>query len=173
MVHGPTRHWRRLVAGAAIAAFVVTGESALSARTAQSAEHPSTADRALAAGAGQVVVGAGTVALNQPAEPYLGKVAPAATAAVSGMYSSLAAWPLVGIHLTLLPNGHVVSYGSPVGVAQQGGLSYDDWDPAVGSGSGAHRQAASMHQYDSFCNALEQLPDGRLLMVGGNSSSAT
>jgi len=175
MVHGLSRHWRRLVAGAAIAAVVVAGEAALSAGAARSAAHPSAMDHAhaLAAGSGQLVVGSSPVTLNQPAEPFLGKIAPAATADVAGMYSSQAAWPLVGIHLALLPNGHVVSYGSPVGVAKQGGLSYDDWDPALGVGADAHRQAASMHQYDSFCNALEQLPDGRLLMVGGNSTTAT
>jgi hypothetical protein len=179
MVHGLSRHWRRLVAGAAVAAVVVAGEAALSAGAARSAAHPSAMDHAaatghaLAAGSGQVVVGSSAVTLNQPAEPFLGKIAPAATADVTGMYSSQAEWPLVGIHMALLPNGHVVSYGSPVGVAKQGGLSYDDWDPALGVGSDAHRQAASMHQYDSFCNALEQLPDGRLLMVGGNSTTAT
>ncbi len=185
MVRGLSCHWRRLVAGAAAVAVVTTGATTLTAGTALSAgqaaagHHDSTADHAgaghhaVAAGAGQVVVGSGPVALNEPAEPFLGKVAPSATADVTGMYSPLAAWPLLGIHLALLPDGHVVSYGSPVGVARQGGLSYDDWNPALGAGPGAHRQAASMHQYDSFCNALEQLPDGRLLMVGGNSTTAT
>lgn len=173
-----SRRGRGLVAGATVAA-VVAGGMALSAGTASSAEHGSAAHHgsaaghALAAGSGQVVVGPGPVALNQPAEPFLGKVAPTANADVTGMYSPLAAWPLLGIHMALLPNGHVVSYGSPVNTAKQGGLAYDDWDPALGVGADAHRQATSMHQYDSFCNALEQLPDGRLLMVGGNSTTAT
>jgi hypothetical protein len=179
MVHGLSRHWRRLVAGTAVAAVVTTGGTALSTSEASSAQHASAAGHthaaghALASASNQVVVGSSPVALNQPAEPFLGKVLPASTAHVTGMYSTLAAWPLLGIHMALLPNGHVVSYGSPVGVAKQGGLSYDDWDPALGVGTDAHRQAASMHQYDSFCNALEQLPDGRLLMVGGNSTTAT
>jgi hypothetical protein len=70
-----------------------------------------------------LVVGSSPDTLNQPAETFLCKIAPAATADVTGMYASQAAWPLVGIHMTLLSNGHVASYGSPVGVAKPGGLS--------------------------------------------------
>ncbi|SNR99925.1 Ig-like domain-containing protein [Actinoplanes regularis] len=175
---GMSRRRRRLVAGATIAA-VVAGGMAVSVGTALSAEqdaapeHNHAGQHALAAGAGQVTVGSSRIALNQPAEPYLGKFVPPANAHVTGVYSALAAWPLVGIHMALLPNGHVVSYGTPPGEAKQGGFSYDDWDPAAGVGTGAHRQAASMHQYDAFCNSLERLPDGRLLMVGGNSTTAT
>ncbi|MCU7729973.1 Ig-like domain-containing protein [Actinoplanes sp. KI2] len=121
----------------------------------------------------QLTVGARAVALNQPAEPFLAKIPPSAKADVTGMYSPQVAWPLVGIHMALLPTGHVVSYGTPVGEARQGGFAYDDWDPARGTGADTHRQSASMHQNDSFCNALAQLPDGRLLMVGGNALTAT
>jgi hypothetical protein len=122
---------------------------------------------------GQVPVGATPVVLNQPADPFLGKITPSAGADVTGMYAPQVAWPLIGLHMVLLPNGHVVSYGTPVGVAQQGGMAYDDWSPALGSAASAHTQAASMHDYNSFCNALQVLPDGRVLMVGGNSTMNT
>ena len=128
---------------------------------------------AAAAPSGQVTVGSTAVVLNQPADPFLGKITPSADAAVTGMYAPQVAWPLIGLHMVLLPNGHVVSYGSPVGVAQQGGMSYDDWNPAAGTGTTAHTQVASMHDYNSFCNALQVLPDGRVLMVGGNSTMNT
>ncbi|WP_433792632.1 galactose oxidase-like domain-containing protein [Actinoplanes sp. CA-252034] len=153
---------------------VVAGGMALSTGTAMSADHAAhQALAAAAAGATQVTVGSGRVALNQPADPFLGKTLPAPNAHLTGMYSSQVAWPLVGIHMALLPNGHVVSYGTPPGEARQGGFSYDDWDPAAGVGVTAHRQTPSMHSYDAFCNILERLPDGRLLMVGGNSTTAT
>jgi hypothetical protein len=113
------------------------------------------------------------VVLNQPADPFLGKVTPASDADVTGMYAPQIAWPLIGLHMALLPNGHVVSYGTPLGTAKQGGMTYDDWSPALGSAGGAHTQASSMHSYDSFCNALQVLPDGRVLMVGGNSTMST
>ncbi|MEU8658778.1 galactose oxidase-like domain-containing protein [Actinoplanes philippinensis] len=154
---------------------VVAGGWGLSTGTARSAEQDHAAHQALVAAtsAAQVTVGSGRVALTQPADPFLGKTLPAANAHLTGMYSSQVAWPLVGIHMALLPNGHVVSYGTPPGEAKQGGFSYDDWDPATGAGADAHRQTASMHSYDAFCNTLERLPDGRLLMVGGNSTTAT
>ncbi|MDI6103036.1 AbfB domain-containing protein [Actinoplanes sp. NEAU-A12] len=128
-----------------------------------------------AAGAppGPAAVGATPVVLNQPADPFLGKITPSANADTQGMYAPQVATPLVAIHAVLLPNGHVVSYGSPVGEARQGGLAYDDWNPALGTGTASHRQVASMHAYDSFCNALEILPDGRVLMVGGNTTTAS
>jgi hypothetical protein len=162
------------MAGATVTA-AVAGGMALSSGAAQSAEQDHSAHQALAAAAGaaQVTVGSARVALNQPADPFLGKVLPGANAHLTGAYSSQVAWPLVGIHMALLPNGHVVSYGTPPGEARQGGFSYDDWNPAAGTGAGAHRQTASMHSYDAFCNTLERLPDGRLLMVGGNSTTAT
>jgi hypothetical protein len=126
-----------------------------------------------AAAPGPVTVGATPVNLVQPTDPFLGTMTPTANAAVTGMYAPQTDWPLVAIHAALLPSGHVVSYGSPAGEARQGGLAYDDWNPAAGTAAAAHRQVASMHGYDSFCNALEFLPDGRLLMVGGNSTTAS
>ena len=93
---------------------------------------------AAAAPSGQVTVGSTAVVLNQPADPFLGKITPSADAAVTGMYAPQVAWPLIGLHMVLLPNGHVVSYGSPVGVARQGGLAYDDWNPAMGTAAAAH-----------------------------------
>lgn len=163
------------MAGATVTAAVASG-MALSAGSAQSAEADHSAHQALLAAAtadGQVTVGASRVALNQPADPYLGKVTPEANADVNGMYSAQLPWPLVGIHMALLANGHVVSYGTPPGEAKQGGFAYADWNPAYGTGDSAHQLVTSMHSYDSFCNTLERLPDGRLLMVGGNSTTAT
>jgi hypothetical protein len=177
MVRGKSPHRHRVLAGATVTA-VVAGVTALSVGTAQSAEneseHHHLAGNALAAAAAnQVTVGSSRIALNQPADPFLGKIAPAANANVAGMYSAQTAWPLIGIHMAMLPNGHVVSYGSPPGIAQQAGFTYDDWNPAAGAGAASHVRTASMHQYDAFCNSLERLPDGRLLMVGGNSVSST
>lgn len=125
------------------------------------------------AAASQTTVGASPIALNQPADPFLGKVPPAANADVTGMYSPQVTWPLVAIHAALLPSGQVVTYGAPVGVRAQGGLDYTLWRPALGTGPGAHDHLPSMHSYDSFCNALELLPDGRVLMVGGNTTTAS
>jgi hypothetical protein len=122
-----------------------------------------------AAASGQYPVSSTAIALSQPADALLGRVTPAANADTAGMFGPQVAWPLIPVHVALAPNGHLVSYGSPQGVARQGGLSYDDWNPALGTVAGAHAVTAGMGGYDSFCNALQTLPDGRILMVGGNS----
>lgn len=127
---------------------------------------PSTA---VAAIPGQYDVGATPIALTQPADALLGRATPTPDADMKGMFGPQVAWPLIPVHVALQPNGHLVSYGSPLGIAQQGGLSYDDWNPALGTVTAAHSQTASMAGYNSFCNALQTLPDGRILMVGGNS----
>jgi hypothetical protein len=152
------RSWRGyLLTEVLVGAVVVAGCAVLVAQPVE------------AAAGGSAVVGAEPVPLVQPADPFAGKVTPSADADTAGMYAPQTEWPLVAIHAALLPTGRVVTYGSPVGEARQGGLAYDEWNPA----SDAHRQTPSMHDYNSFCNALEILPDGRVLMVGGNSTTAS
>lgn len=128
---------------------------------------------AQAATPGQYTVGTTAVALTQPADAVLGRWTPTPDADVKGMFGPQVAWPLIPVHVALLPNGHLVSYGSPLGTAAQGGLAYDDWNPALGTVTSAHVDTPGMSTYNSFCNALQTLPDGRILMVGGNSDGKT
>ena len=152
------RSWRGyLLTEALVGAVVVASCAVLIARP------------VAAAAGGSATVNAEPVRLNQPADPFAGKITPSADADTLGMYAPQTEWPLVAIHAALLPTGRVVTYGSPLGEARQGGLAYDEWNPAADT----HRQTPSMHDYNSFCNALEILPDGRVLMVGGNSSTAS
>jgi hypothetical protein len=89
------------------------------------------------------------------------------------MFGPQMAWPVIPLHATVARNGHLVTFGTPLDTARQGGVTYDDWDPALGTARSAHTQAPSMHGYDSFCNGAVTLPDGRILMVGGNSTTST
>jgi hypothetical protein len=50
----------------------------------------------------------------------------------------LGQWPLIPIHLVLLPDGKVLSYGTNQDGTQTGHLIYDVWDPRQGSISGGH-----------------------------------
>lgn len=129
--------------------------------------------RAQAAAPGQHVVSGTAVALTQPADALLGRATPTSDADVRGMFGPQVGWPVIPLHAALLPNGHLLSFGTPVSTARQDGVSYDDWNPAQGMVDFAHTQAPSMHDYDSFCNALHTLPDGRVVMVGGNSTMST
>jgi len=129
--------------------------------------------RASAAEPGQYPVSTTPRALVQPPDPFLGTMTPSADAATAGMFSPQVAWPLIPVHAALLPNGHLVTYGTPLDRPEQGGLVYDDWSPADGAGRSAHQQTPSMETYNSFCNGLQPLSDGRILMIGGNSTSDT
>ncbi|MXG88548.1 AbfB domain-containing protein [Nocardioides flavescens] len=129
--------------------------------------------RAAAAEPGQYPVSATPRALVQPPDPFLGTMKPSADAATAGMFSPQVAWPLIPVHAALLPNGHLVTYGTPLDRPEQGGLVYDDWSPADGASRASHQQTPSMETYNSFCNGLQPLSDGRILMIGGNSTTAT
>lgn len=161
VVAGARRLTRTAVAaaGAGVAALAVLAISSTGGAT--------------AAGVGQQVVGAQPLALTQPADALLGRMAPAQNADVEGMFAPQVEWPLMPIHVALAPNGHLISYGSPLKVAAQEGMVYDDWDPAAGTVATSHQSTPSMGGVNSFCNQLELMPDGRLLMVGGNSTMSS
>ncbi|MDQ4116933.1 MAG: DUF1929 domain-containing protein [Actinomycetota bacterium] len=118
---------------------------------------------------GPVVVTASPTALTNPADPFRAGLVPAPDADARGMFTAQLDWPLIPIHAALLPDGHLVTYGTPLGRAEQGGLAYDDWSPTDGS----HTGTPSTTAYNSFCNGLQALPDGRLIMVGGDTTTST
>ncbi|MFB9377079.1 AbfB domain-containing protein [Kineococcus gynurae] len=131
------------------------------------------ATRSEAAPAGTYAIGATPVPLNQPSDPLMGTAVPAADAPERGMFGPQVAWPLIPLHAAVARNGQVVTFGTPLNSTAQGGLVYDVWNVAAGFGGGAHVQDPSAHNYNSFCNSMVALPDGRLLMVGGNSTTMT
>jgi galactose oxidase len=74
--------------------------------------------------------------------------------ATSGEWSAPFPWPIVAVHLHLLPNGGVLSWGR-IGEPQV-------WDPETGN----FRAAPSTTMV--FCSGHASLPDGRLLVTGGH-----
>lgn len=114
-----------------------------------------------------ITIGGTPVALNQPTDPELATITPSADAATNGMYGSVADWPIIPLHAAVARDGHVISWGTPLGQVVQSGVDFDDWDTTVGLGADAHTDIAAMNGYDSFCNAAVTLEDGRLLMVSG------
>lgn len=127
-----------------------------------------------AAAAGRsVVVGTTPVALTQPSDPGLGRLTPTASAPEVGMFGTRLAWPSIPIHASLLADGSLLTYGGALGAAAQEGLNFDQWNPAAGAFAPAHTNTGSVHGYNSFCNGLAELPDGRYVMVGGNSTTSS
>lgn len=76
--------------------------------------------------------------------------------ATSGEWTAPFDWPVVAVHLHLLPSGQVLSWGR-VGEPQI-------WDPATGGFTAA--VSATM----LFCSGHAFLSDGRLLVTGGHLS---
>ncbi len=76
------------------------------------------------------------------------------TGGTMGSWSSVFPWPVVAVHLALLPDGKVLSWGK--------GGNPQVWDPATGS----FREVPSPALL--FCAGHAFLPDGRLLVTGGH-----
>jgi PKD repeat protein len=74
--------------------------------------------------------------------------------ASSGEWGAPFTWPVVAVHLSVLPNGRVLSWGHP-GNPQV-------WNPATGDFSDAASPSLL------FCSGHALLPDGRLLVAGGH-----
>ncbi|MEZ5652684.1 MAG: DUF1929 domain-containing protein [Burkholderiaceae bacterium] len=106
-------------------------------------------------------------------DPILDGLTPAADAPERGMWLPPSQWPLVAIHAALLPDGRVVSFGSPTGGTAQAGRIFDIWDPVAGQGDEAHWQSPNAVGVDSFCASAAWIGPGRLMVAGGNSERAT
>src|SRR3984893_16310179 len=79
--------------------------------------------------------------------------------AQTGLWSGLLPWPLVAIHLNLLPNGRVIAWDQfATGVS----VPYL-WDPVTSGFTAAPTNDAQ----NLFCSGHVVLKDGRLLVAGG------
>ena len=96
------------------------------------------------------------------------------TAMTQGYWSAPIPWPLIGLHASLLPSGQVLTFGTKVQAEYDGLLAfyYDIWNPAAGTGLGAHTTLANTTNTNIFCGAQALLPDGRLLIVGGDDNTS-
>ena len=89
--------------------------------------------------------------------PPLASAAMVASSADAGSWSAQFPWPVVAVHLSLLPTGKVLSWGL-AGAPQI-------WDPSTGE----FTSAASPELL--FCSGHTFLPDGKLLVTGGHIAS--
>src|SRR3954471_22946560 len=101
--------------------------------------------------------------------------AAAAAAAVTGTEGDVGSWgpvidwPVVGVHVALLPNGKVLAYDS---VGDNATESYPVqnfsratvWDPATGAQTSVNVDTG----FNIFCSGLAHLMDGSIFIAGGN-----
>ena len=111
------------------------------------------------------------IQLPQDADPLLQNLNIPADAPTRGLWSATQAWPMNGLHAVLLPNGKVVTYGTPLNTpGTQDGRTYDVWTPSLGFTAAAHVTSFEAGRFNSFCSAATFLNDGRLMVTGGNSA---
>ena len=85
-----------------------------------------------------------------------------------GAFGNPFPWPIIPVHLTLLPDGRVLSYGTDQYGNQGGQTIYDIWYPAIGTGTSAHFTLPNKTTADTFCSAVSVLGNGNALVVGGD-----
>ena len=88
-----------------------------------------------------------------------------------GSFGAVAGWPLIPIHVVLLPDGRVMSYGTDGQGNQTGQFNYDVWNPTKGTGSASHLVLPNTTGTDIFCSAQIIVPSsGAVLLTGGDRS---
>ena len=86
-----------------------------------------------------------------------------------GEWGPVVQWPVVGVHVALLPNGKVLAYASVGDNATETYPVQDHsdatvWDPQTGS----QTPVTVSTGFNIFCSGLAHLPDGRVFIAGGN-----
>jgi len=90
------------------------------------------------------------------------------SASTGGVFGAPISWPVIPIHVVLLPDGRVMSYGTNAAGAQGAELIYDVWDPSLGTGTSAHTVLPNATNTDIFCSAQSLMLTGDVLTSGGD-----
>jgi len=86
-----------------------------------------------------------------------------------GRFGAAFGWPLIPLHVALLPDGRLLSYGTNESGQQGGQFSYAVWDPTLGTGSDSHLLLPNTTGTDTFCSGQIVLPrTGEVLLTGGD-----
>ena len=86
-----------------------------------------------------------------------------------GQWGPVVDWPVIGVHVALLPNGKVLAYDSIGDNATETYPVQDHtratvWDPVTGTQTPVNVDTG----FNIFCSGLAHLVDGRMFMAGGN-----
>ena len=118
--------------------------------------------------------GFGPVVKNRKALQQMMMPAPAAApvgsadAQTKGVFGAPVTWPLIGLHVVLLPDGRVMSYGTDEQGQQGGQFVYDVWDPTLGTDTTAHMVLPNTTGTDIFCSGQSVFSSGDVLITGGD-----
>ena len=89
-----------------------------------------------------------------------------------GQWGPVVDWPVVGVHVALLPNGKVLAYDSVGDNATETYPVHDHtratvWDPATGTQTPVNVDTG----FNVFCSGLAHLTDGSIFLAGGNKDA--
>lgn len=122
---------------------------------------------------GQTGSGDDWVAIATPQDQTFNNLNIPADAAEKGMWSPSYDWPMNGLHSVVLADGRVLTFGTSLDGGAQNGRWYDVWDPALGFGLESHITDYDPSRQDSFCAAVIALPNGDMMVSGGNGSDTS
>jgi hypothetical protein len=89
------------------------------------------------------------------------------TAAANGFFGPVLPWPIIPLHMILLPDGRVLNYGTDENGNQGAGLFYDLWDPTQPYET-SQTVLPNTTSTDIFCSGMGLLPSGSVLITGGD-----
>jgi len=93
----------------------------------------------------------------------------AADPALTGSFGPVVPWPLIPLHVVLLPDGRMLSYGTDDRGQQGAQYIYDVWKPAAGTGPESHLTLPNTTPTDIFCSGQIVMPgSGKVLLTGGD-----
>jgi Domain of unknown function (DUF1929) len=104
---------------------------------------------------------------NVPYKPTTG----GPQAAQKGAFGPAFPWPVIPLHMVVLPDGKIMAYGSDEQGNQTGEFTYTVWNPdwQTGSGGSAFDVLDNTTGSDIFCSTQLLLPQtGNVLLVGGD-----
>ena len=83
-----------------------------------------------------------------------------------GSWSAVFAWPIIGIHCIMTPDGKILTYGTDQTGLQSGLHILDVWDPATN----IHTRIDCTTHTDVFCSVGLIVPEtGQVLISGGDA----
>jgi hypothetical protein len=102
------------------------------------------------------------------ASPQVAGTAPVGGGA-GGFFGPPFPWPIIPIHVALLPDGRVLNFGTDQYGNQGAAMIYDVWNTTLGNvGGTAHTVLLNTTSTDIFCSAVSLLGSGNALITGGD-----
>jgi hypothetical protein len=89
---------------------------------------------------------------------------------IEGAFGPSFAWPVIPIHMVLLPDHRVLAYGTDQNGRQGAALHYAVWDPKDSGRQEAFVTLPNVTGTDIFCSAQSLLADGTVTLLGGDET---